>query len=125
MEALIARLQAPRTIRSHLVRLLVVRTVGSVVLVASVLFGQSLIIQPSGAELEALPSLSPTWSSLDTTAYPGCVKAEDWPPNTWGSAVVAYSPVEGRTARIDFDTAWDRTHNVSETDDLTVLGICG
>lgn len=125
MHPLIDRLRTPRTIRSHLARLLLVRSVGFVVLVATALFGQSLAIQTSGAELEALPGVVPTWSVLDQAKYPGCTAAEDWPPNTWGSSIIGYSPVEGRTVRIDFDRAWELTHNADEADDVTVLGICG
>lgn len=124
MNALISRLQAPRTIRSHVLRLLVVRTLGSVVLIALVLVGQSMVIQPSRAELDALPGMAPRWSILEQSAYPGCVRVDDWPPNTWGSAVVAYNPEQGRTTRVDFDRAWEINHNESESDDLKVLGIC-
>lgn len=124
MNALISRLRAPRTLKSQVLRLLVVRTLGSAVLVALVLLGQSMVIQPSGAESDSLPGLVQTWSIIEQTAYPGCVRAEDWPPNTWGSAVVGYSRAQGRTSRVDFDRAWEVNHNASESDDLTVLGIC-
>src|SRR5690349_7718991 len=121
MNALISRLQTPRTIRSHVVRLLVVRTLGSMALVGTAVFGQALMIQPSGAVLAAVPALTPTWSSVDQAQYPGCVAAEDWPANTWGSSVVGYSPEAGEVSRIDFDRAWELTHNADETDDVSVL----
>jgi len=124
MKAVIGRLQAPRAIRSHLLRLLLVRSLGLLVLVAMVLFGQSLVIQNSGAELDSPPGLSPTWSTVDHSAYPGCIDAEEWPPDTWGTAVVAYSGAAGTTELIAFDRAWERTHNAVESDDLLVLGIC-
>lgn len=124
MNALISRLRAQRTIRSHVLRLLVVRTVGSALLIALVLVGQAMVIQPSRAELEALPGVVPTWSMLEQSAYPGCVRAEDWPPDTWGAAVVGYSREQGRTSLVDFDRAWEINHNDSESDDLAVVGIC-
>ncbi|MCX6395465.1 MAG: hypothetical protein NTV23_03160 [Propionibacteriales bacterium] len=124
MNALISRLQAPRTIRSHVARLLVVRTVGSVVLVATALFGQSLAMQPSGADLEAGPVPATVRPVLDRVAYPDCVRPQDWPANTWGASVIAYSATDGRTRQVSFDRAWEVTHNDTEADDVTVLGIC-
>lgn len=124
MQPLLASLRAPRTFRSLLVRLLVVRASVFGVLALSVAFGQALAMQTARSEIHAAPSTVPSWSSIDQGTFPNCIDAKDWPANTWGSAVIGYSEYTGQTTRIDFDRAWKASRNQIETDDVTVLGIC-
>ena len=124
MNALITRLRAPRPLWAHVLRLVVVRTVGGCLLLGAILCGQAMAMQPTRATLDAtIGADAPTWSAAEATAYPDCVAAADWPANTWGSAVIGFDAA-GTTSRVDFDEAWERSHNHTETDDLTVLGIC-
>lgn len=124
MNALIARMRAPRTLRSRVLRVLVPRVVAFLAFSAMLLVGQAMSFSPSAAPLDRLPSVVPTWSAPDRAAEPGCVPVADWPTGTPARAVVVHRFSDERIVRVDFDTAWKVNHNRTEADDLWVLGVC-
>jgi hypothetical protein len=121
---LITWLRTPQTLRGRLVRLLVVRMIAFGTVVSVLLIGQVFTLSPTSAPFESEPSTVPTWNATIAAVYPDCVDAAAWPKGAPASAVVAHRYADGTTAKIDFKTAWDVTHDDSDVNDLWVLGIC-
>lgn len=124
MEALTTWLQGPRTFRSRLVRLLVVRTAAFGAVVAGILVGQVIPVQPSAAPLEPPPVAIPSWTAADALAHPECVPSAQWPEGSFAPAVVAQGSGDSSSRRIAFDKAWAMNHNATDVDDVWVIGIC-
>jgi len=124
MNALTARMRAPRTLRSHLVRVLTPRLVVFGALSSALLVGQAMSLSPSASPLEQTLPTVPTWSAEDRAAEPGCVPAADWPEGKPGAAVVVHRYSDGSVERVPFLDAWRENHNGSEVDDVWVLGVC-
>lgn len=124
MDALTTWLQGPRTFRSRLLRLLVVRTAAFGAVVAGVLVGQVIPVQTSAAPLEPAPTPVPAWTAADALAHPECVPSAQWPEGRLAPAVVARRSGETDSRRIAFDKAWEMNHNATDVDDVWVVGVC-
>lgn len=124
LAALIARRRAPRTLRSHLARVVVPRVTLFGALAAAILVGNAMALTPSAAPLDRDPISVPTWSAADRAAEPDCVPAADWPSGAPGAEVVVHRFADRSVARMAFLDAWQVNHNGSETDDVWVLGVC-
>lgn len=124
MNALTARMRAPRTFGSQVARVLVPRLALFGALSSALLVGNAMSLSPSAAPLEQLPVEVPTWSAAERAAEPDCIPESAWPAGEPAAAVVVHRFDEDRTVRMDFADAWDVNHNQTETDDVWVLGIC-
>lgn len=124
MNALIARMRAPRTLGSHLVRVLTPRLVIFGALASALLVGNAMSLSPSAAPLEQELPTMPTWSAADRAAEPSCLPAADWPAGKPGASVVVHRFSDSSVRRIPFLDAWRENHNGSDSDDVWVLGVC-
>lgn len=124
MNALIARMRAPRTLGSQVVRVLTPRLVVFGALASALLVGNAMSLSPSAAPLDqALPTM-PTWSAADRAAEPDCLPAAAWPAGKPGAEVVVHRFGDGSVERVPFLDAWRENHNDTEVDDVWVLGVC-
>ncbi len=121
---LTARMRAPRTLGSQVARVLVPRLAIFGALASALLVGNAMALTPSAAPLEQLPDVAPTWSAAVGAGNPGCVPAADWPAGKPGSAVVVHRFSDSSTQRVAFAAAWRVNHNLTEVDDVWVLGVC-
>jgi len=124
MNALTARMRAPRTFWSQVARVLVPRLALFGALSSALLVGNAMSLSPSAAPLEQLPNVEPTWSAAERAAEPDCVPAAAWPEGKPGAEVVVHRFSDGSTQRVDFLEAWRGNHNQTEVDDVWVLGVC-
>ncbi|GAB2762213.1 hypothetical protein [Nocardioides pakistanensis] len=67
------------------------------------------------------PANTPAWSTGDAAAYPGCGRV--LPVGDVPSSVVVVR-LTGEVTKMDFDQAWERTHNDNAADDVWVIGAC-
>lgn len=124
MSALTTRMRAPRTLRSHLVRVLTPRLVLFGAFTSALAVGNAMSMSPSAAPFDqALPTV-PSWSVADRAAEPDCVPAADWPAGKPAAAVVVHRFSNGSVERVPFLDAWHENRNGSEADDTWVLGVC-
>lgn len=124
MNALTARMRAPRTLWSQVVRVLTPRLVIFGALASALLVGNAMSLSPSAAPLDQTPPMMPAWSAADRAAEPDCLPAADWPAGKPGAAVVVHRFSNGSVERVPFLDAWRENHNDSEADDVWVLGVC-
>ena len=118
------RRRSLRRLVLRLLRLLVVRTTAFGAVVAGILVGQVIPVQPSAAPLEPVPVEIPTWAAVDALAHPECVPAAEWVEGTFAPALVVQGPGDTGSQRMAFDEAWATNHNATEVDDVWVIGYC-
>ncbi|MGO4258478.1 hypothetical protein [Marmoricola sp. RAF53] len=114
----------PRPLSSYVVRVLVPRTVLFSTVAGALLVGQVMAVDPLAAPADSEPVRVPSWTAGDAAAHPGCVASRDWPEGRPADAVVVHSFRDGVRERMDFDVAWARNHDASESDDVWVVGVC-
>ncbi len=124
MYALTTRMRAPRTLGSHVARVLAPRLVVFGALGAALLVGQVMAVSPSASPWDQTQPRMPTWSASDRAAEPDCVPAAEWPTGKPGAGVVVHRFSDGSVERVPFLDAWRENHNGTEVDDVWVLGVC-
>lgn len=124
MNALTARIRAPRSLGTQVVRVLTPRLVIFGALASALLVGNAMSLSPSAAPLDQELLMMPTWSAADRAAEPDCLPSADWPAGKPGAAVVVHRFSNASVERMPFLDAWSQNHNDSEADDVWVLGVC-
>ena len=114
-----------RTLRSLLLRVLVLRVVMFGVTTTILSLARVVSIDPSAQpSSEQVATQMPSWTVTDRRAYPGCVPSASWPKGTPADDIVGYSFRDHVRRKVTFADAWSRNHNDTEVDDIWVLGIC-
>lgn len=125
----ITRRSRPRTLRSCLLRVAVPRVVAFLGVAAMLGVGQAMAVSPSALSIALPPehavTAAPTWTVVDTQAFPGCRPAAAWPTGTPAAYVVVHSYREDRHRKMAFDAAWRDNHDGTEANDVWVIGVCG
>jgi hypothetical protein len=112
-----------RTLKSFVLRVIVPRAVvfGAGALIFAL--GQAMAVNPSASPAESGRVELPVWSAADQAEHPDCT-ASATSPGALADFVVVHSFRDDLNRRIAFDQAWQLNHNVTEADDVWVLGVC-
>src|SRR4051794_10081930 len=117
-----------RTITSHLLRVLLQRTVAFGVCAVFVVAGRAMGGHPTehvDAVIVERATPSAVWTLTDAASYPGCVPSAAWVARTPARSVVVQGTIGSAHREIAFDLAWRLNHNDRRADDVWVLGLCG
>jgi hypothetical protein len=113
------------TFASVVVRVLVTRLAVFGAAAAVVALGHLMApISSSSSPAEPSARELPSWTVSDSAAYPDCVPFASWPTGRPAAALVVYSFRDHAERLLPFDVAWAANHNVTEVDDVWVVGVC-
>jgi hypothetical protein len=112
-----------RTLKSFVLRVIVPRAVVFIAGALILALGQAMAVNPSASLEDSGRVALPSWTAADQAAHPDCTSSAAAPGEV-ADFVVVHSFRDDLDRKIAFDEAWRVNHNVTEADDVWVLGVC-